>query len=67
VVFALIPQDPFVYRGTLCPPLKEAIAKTFLTLGIDAGRQGLPRERRVGEVREDDGQGLRHHPRSGVK
>src|SRR5262245_55640373 len=26
----LIPQDPFVYRGTLCAPLKEAIAKTFL-------------------------------------
>jgi phosphonate transport system substrate-binding protein len=28
----LIPQDPFVYRGTLCAPLKEQIAKTFLTL-----------------------------------
>jgi len=28
----LIPQDPFVYRGTLCAPIKEAIAKTFLTL-----------------------------------
>ena len=28
----LLPQDPFVYRGTLCAPLKEAIAKTFLTL-----------------------------------
>jgi phosphonate transport system substrate-binding protein len=28
----LIPQDPFVYRGTLCPALKEQIAKTFLTL-----------------------------------
>ncbi|HVO90043.1 MAG TPA: phosphate/phosphite/phosphonate ABC transporter substrate-binding protein [Casimicrobiaceae bacterium] len=29
----LIPQDPFVYRGTLCAPLKEKIANTFLTLG----------------------------------
>ena len=28
----LIPQDPFVYRATLCAPLKEQIAKTFLTL-----------------------------------
>lgn len=28
----LIPQDPFVYRATLCAPIKEAIAKTFLTL-----------------------------------
>lgn len=27
-----IPQDPFCYRGTLCPDLKEKIAKTFLTL-----------------------------------
>jgi phosphonate transport system substrate-binding protein len=28
----LLPQDPFVYRGTLCAPLKEQIAKTFLML-----------------------------------
>jgi phosphonate transport system substrate-binding protein len=28
----LLPQDPFVYRGTLCAPLKEKIAETFLTL-----------------------------------
>jgi phosphonate transport system substrate-binding protein len=28
----LLPQDPFVYRGTLCPQLKEAIANTFLNL-----------------------------------
>ena len=28
----LIPQDPFVYRGSLCAPLKAEIAKTFLTL-----------------------------------
>ena len=28
----LIPQDPFVYRGSLCQPLKDEIAKTFLTL-----------------------------------
>ncbi len=27
-----IPQDPFCYRGTLCPELKEKIKKTFLTL-----------------------------------
>ena len=28
----VIPQDPFVYRGDLCPELKKAIADTFLTL-----------------------------------
>src|SRR6516225_1692231 len=28
----LLPQDPFVYRSTLCAPLKEKIAETFLTL-----------------------------------
>ena len=28
----LLPQDPFVYRGTLCPQLKEQIGNTFLTL-----------------------------------
>lgn len=28
----LLPQDPFVYRGTLCPQVKEQIANTFLTL-----------------------------------
>ena len=28
----LIPQDPFVYRATLCPDLKSAIQQTFVTL-----------------------------------
>ena len=28
----LIPQDPFVYRSTLCPELKKQIQDTFLTL-----------------------------------
>jgi phosphonate transport system substrate-binding protein len=28
----VIPQDPFVYRGDLCPELKAQIAETFLTL-----------------------------------
>ena len=28
----LIPQDPFVYRGTLCEDLKIKIANTFYTL-----------------------------------
>ena len=27
-----IPQDPFVYRNTLCDPIKKAIADTFLGL-----------------------------------
>lgn len=27
-----IPQDPFVYRGALCPELKQKIAETFMTL-----------------------------------
>ncbi len=27
-----IPQDPFCYRGSLCPELKEKIKQTFLTL-----------------------------------
>jgi len=30
-----IPQDPFVYRGDLCPEIKEAIKMTFLTLHED--------------------------------
>ena len=42
----LIPQDPFVYRATLCPELKKKIADTFLTLDTDRGRQEVPRERR---------------------
>ncbi|MEX0924028.1 MAG: phosphate/phosphite/phosphonate ABC transporter substrate-binding protein [Rhodovibrionaceae bacterium] len=28
----VIPQDPFVYRGNLCPELKEKIAEAFLGL-----------------------------------
>ena len=28
----LIPQDPFVYRATLCPDLKKQIQQTFTTL-----------------------------------
>jgi len=28
----MIPQDPFVYRGTLCPEVKQKISETFLTL-----------------------------------
>jgi phosphonate transport system substrate-binding protein len=28
----LLPQDPFVYRGILCDPLKQKIAQTFLTV-----------------------------------
>jgi phosphonate transport system substrate-binding protein len=28
----LLPQDPFVYRGTLCDDLKQRIANTFLTV-----------------------------------
>jgi phosphonate transport system substrate-binding protein len=28
----LLPQDPFVYRSTLCPDLKEKIAQTFWNL-----------------------------------
>ncbi len=27
-----IPQDPFVYRGSLCPELKQKIEETFMTL-----------------------------------
>ena len=29
---SLIPQDPFVYRATLCPELKSKIQQTFVTL-----------------------------------
>ena len=28
----LLPQDPFVYRSTLCPEVKQQILQTFLTL-----------------------------------
>lgn len=31
----VIPQDPMVYRGDLCEPLKAAIRETFLTLHED--------------------------------
>ncbi len=27
-----VPQDPFVYRGSLCPDLRQKIEETFLTL-----------------------------------
>lgn len=37
----IIPQDPFVYRGDLCPELKEAIADTFLTLHEDPDAQAF--------------------------
>jgi phosphonate transport system substrate-binding protein len=38
----LIPQDPFVYRSTLCPELKQQIQQTFLTLDQTAdGRKYL--------------------------
>jgi phosphonate transport system substrate-binding protein len=32
----IIPQDPMVYRGDLCEPLKAAIREAFLTLHEDA-------------------------------
>ena len=31
----VIPQDPFVYRSTLCDDLKESIRATFLGLSLD--------------------------------
>ena len=34
----LIPQDPFVYRNTLCEPLKKKIADTFLL--VDQNEDG---------------------------
>jgi phosphonate transport system substrate-binding protein len=34
----LIPQDPFVYRNTLCDDLKKKIADTFLT--VDQNEDG---------------------------
>ena len=30
-----IPQDPFVYRGTLCPDIRDKIKETFLGLSRD--------------------------------
>ena len=32
-----VPQDPFVYSGKLCAPIKKAIRSTFLDLGNDPG------------------------------
>ena len=32
----LLPQDPFVYRSTLCPELRAQIQQTFLTLDQNA-------------------------------
>ena len=41
-VSPLLPQDPFVYRSTLCPELKKKIADTFLTLDTtDVGKAYL--------------------------
>lgn len=38
----LIPQDPFVYRSTLCPELKKKIQDTFVTLDqTDVGKAYL--------------------------
>ena len=38
----LIPQDPFVYRSTLCPDLKKKIQDTFVTLDqTDVGKAYL--------------------------
>lgn len=34
-----VPQDPFVYSGKLCDPIKKAIRDTFLDLGNDPGAQ----------------------------
>jgi len=31
-----IPQDPFVYRSTLCDDIKEKVRETFLDLGNQA-------------------------------
>ncbi len=32
----IIPQDPMVYRGDLCEPIKAAIREAFLTLHENA-------------------------------
>jgi phosphonate transport system substrate-binding protein len=38
----LLPQDPFVFRSTLCPDLKEKITQTFVTLNQnDVGKAYL--------------------------
>jgi phosphonate transport system substrate-binding protein len=38
----LLPQDPFVYRASLCPELKDKIQKTFVTLDSnDVGKKYL--------------------------
>ena len=38
----LLPQDPFVYRSTLCPELKNKIQQTFVTLDTtDVGKAYL--------------------------
>ena len=34
-----VPQDPFVYSGKLCDPIKKAVRDTFLALGSDPGAQ----------------------------
>lgn len=37
----IIPQDPMVYRGDLCEPLKASIRKAFLTLHEDPAAKPL--------------------------
>lgn len=44
----LIPQDPFVYRTTLCPEIRKKIADTFLTVDqTEDGRKYLANVRSI--------------------
>ena len=37
----IIPQDPMVYRGDLCEPIKAQIREAFLTLHEDPSSKGF--------------------------
>ena len=51
----LIPQDPFVYRNTLCEDLKKKIADTFLTVDqTEDGRKYLANVKSEKVVRMSD-------------
>jgi phosphonate transport system substrate-binding protein len=51
----LIPQDPFVYRNTLCEDLRQKIAETFLTVDkVPEGQKYLQNVRSLRIVKMSD-------------
>ncbi len=60
----LIPQDPFVYRNTLCDDLKKKIADTFLLVDQNEDGKKYLANVKSEKVRQDGRRRLQHRPRS---